>query len=340
MTSGMKLLVTGGCGFIGSNLVHLLLRERPDLSIVVVDKLTYAGNLENLARALDNPRLTFLKADICDVATMRKVMAGGITHVLHLAAESHVDRSIEDATSFLATNVVGTHVLLDAARRSGIQRFVQVGTDEVYGSLEAPESATPTSALRPSSPYSASKAASDLYALACHHTYGFDVVVTRCTNNYGPFQFPEKLIPLMLTNALEGKTLPVYGDGQQVRDWIHVEDHCRGLLASLEKGTAGAVYHFGGRCELTNLDLVGRLLDAVGQPRSLMRHVADRPGHDRRYSLDVSLSTKNLGWEPLIPFDEGLASTIAWYQQHADWWQTIKSGAYRDFYERTYADRG
>lgn len=342
----MNLLVTGGAGFIGSNLIRHLL-DTTEHQVLNLDLLTYAGNLENLADRADHPRYTFQRGDICDPQIVRELMEG-IDVVLHLAAESHVDRSIERAAPFVRTNVEGTQVLLDAARDAGVRRFVHVSTDEVYGELpwSDPEIADPTAPrfhettpLDPRSPYSASKASSDLLALACHRTHGFDVVVTRCSNNYGPYQFPEKLVPLMITNALENASLPVYGDGLNVRDWIHVTDHCRGILSAMEKGAAGEVYNFGGEAERTNLQVVHGILAAVGGDRDLITFVKDRPGHDRRYAIDSSKAMRDLGWAPTVTFEEGLAETVDWYRTQGSWWARVKSGEYQEYYRRHYEDR-
>jgi dTDP-glucose 4,6-dehydratase len=308
--------------------------------VVNLDKLTYAGNAESLADLRDDPRHVFIRGDIVDVELVEKVMADHrVEVVLNLAAESHVDRSILGPALFVETNVSGTQVLLDAARRAGVRRFVQVSTDEVYGSLGSTGKFTESSPLRPSSPYSASKAAADLLALAYGHTFGLDVVITRCSNNYGPYQFPEKLIPLMIANAVEGRRLPVYGDGLQVRDWIHVEDHCRALLAVAERGRGGAVYNIGGGNEWPNLQIVGRLLEILGKPRELIEHVKDRPGHDRRYAIDASVARAELGWAPRIPFNEGLKSTVEWYVHNRGWWERVRTGEYRTYYERNYGAR-
>jgi dTDP-glucose 4,6-dehydratase len=334
------VLVTGGAGFIGSNLVRLLLRERPDWTVVNLDKLTYAGNAESLADLRDDPRHVFVRGDIANAELVEHLLANhGVDAILNLAAESHVDRSILGPGIFVETNVSGTQVLLEAARQAGVKRFVQISTDEVYGSLGATGRFTESSPLAPSSPYSASKAAADLLALAYGHTFGMDVVVTRCSNNYGPYQFPEKLIPLMIANALEGKKLPVYGDGMQVRDWIHVDDHCAALLAALERGRAGEVYNLGSDNEWPNLRIVGRLLEILGKGSELIEHVKDRPGHDRRYAIDASKARSALGWAPRIAFSEGLETTVRWYVEHRQWWERIRTGAYRTYYERNYGAR-
>ncbi len=317
----MNILVTGGAGFIGSNLIRLLLAERRHVEVTNLDLLTYAGTLENLSDIQADPRYTFVRGDICDGALVRKLMAGKEA-VLHLAAESHVDRSIADPNPFVRTNVLGTQRLLDEARDAGVSRFLLVSTDEVYGELPwmDPENRTPVrlrfteaSPLNPRSPYSASKAAGDLLALSYHTTFHLDVVVVRGSNNYGPRQHPEKLIPLMATLAMEGKKLPVYGDGLNVRDWIFVEDFCRGILAALEQGCAGEIYNFGGDSERTNLQVVRGILANLGRSEELISFVPDRPGHDRRYAMDFSKARRSLGWEPSRNFEEGLAETIRWY---------------------------
>ncbi len=333
----MRLLVTGGAGFIGANFVQHVLAEHPSDEIVTLDALTYAGNLANLEAVLDDPRHRFVRGDIADRAAVDAALAG-VDAVVNIAAESHVDRSIAGAEEFLRTNVVGTQVLLDAARAAGV-RFLQVSTDEVYGSLGPSGAFTETSPLQPSSPYAASKAAADLLVLAAHHTHGIDAVITRCSNNYGPYQFPEKLIPLFITNALADEPLPLYGDGKNVRDWIHVDDHCRALDLVLRRGRAGAVYNVGGGNERRNEEIAATILAALGKPASLVRHVTDRPGHDRRYAIDATVVATELGFTPRRPFDEGIADTIAWYRTHASWWRDVKSGEYRAYYERMYGER-
>jgi dTDP-glucose 4,6-dehydratase len=336
----VNVLVTGGAGFIGSNLVRLLLAERPGWRVVNLDKLTYAGNAENLADLAGEPRHLFVRGDVCDgplVAELLKVEA--IDAVMHLAAESHVDRSILSPAVFIDTNVRGTQVLLEAARERGVKRFLHVSTDEVYGSLGPTGFFTETTPLAPTSPYSASKASSDLLALAYGHTFGLPVVVTRCSNNYGPYQFPEKLIPLMIANALRGAPLPVYGDGMNVRDWIHVEDHCRGLLAALERGADGEVYNFGAASERHNIDIVRQVLRLLGKPESLIAYVKDRPGHDRRYAIDAAKAREQLGWTPRHVFEDALAATVRWYVEHRAWWERIISGEYLGYYERQYGGR-
>jgi len=336
----VNVLVTGGSGFIGSNLVRLLLAERPSWRVVNLDKLTYAGNAENLSDLDGHPRYRFVRGDVADGALVAGILREeGVEAVLHLAAESHVDRSILEPAVFIETNVRGTQVLLEAARELGVKRFVQVSTDEVYGSLGPTGLFTEETPLAPSSPYSASKASADLLALAYAHTFGLPALVTRCSNNYGPYQFPEKLIPLMVANALRDEPLPVYGDGMNVRDWIHVEDHCRGLLAALEGGRTGEVYNFGGKSERHNIDIVKEVLSLLGKPPSLIRFVKDRPGHDRRYAIDSAKAEGELGWKPKHRFEEGLAATVAWYRDHRGWWERILSGEYRAYYERQYGAR-
>ena len=325
----MQVLVTGGAGFIGSHYVRSLLGGGypafADADVVVLDLLTYAGTRTNLAPVADDPRLRFVQGDIRDAAAVTQVMAGTDV-VVHFAAESHVDRSIAGAADFVSTNVVGTQVLLQAALQSGVSRFVHVSTDEVYGSIDQgswPE----THPLEPNSPYSASKAGSDLLARSFHRTHGLPVCITRCSNNYGPHQFPEKVIPLFVTNLLDGKKVPLYGDGLNVRDWLHVDDHCRGIQLVAEKGRDGEVYNIGGGTELTNSELTMRLLEAVGADGSMVERVADRLGHDRRYSVDWSKIADELGYAPRVPFDEGLAATVAWYREHRAWWEPLKYGS-------------
>ncbi|MBN1845813.1 MAG: dTDP-glucose 4,6-dehydratase [Sedimentisphaerales bacterium] len=331
----MNVLVTGGAGFIGCNFVHLLLAERPDWRIVCLDALTYAGNLANLEAARDQANFRFVKGDICDAAVAGELMAD-IDAVVNFAAESHVDRSILGCQEFIRTNIQGTQVLLDAARRASVRRFVQVSTDEVYGSLGAEGRFTEQTPLAPNSPYSASKAAADMLVQAYHHTYGFATLITRCSNNYGPYQFPEKLIPLFVTNLLADKKVPVYGDGQNVRDWLHVSDHCRAVLCVLEQGPPGAVYNIGGNNERANIEITKKLIELLGKDESLMEFVPDRLGHDRRYAIDAGKIQRELGWEPRIDFAQGLKNTIQWYIDHEPWWQAIKSGDYRQYYQRQY----
>jgi dTDP-glucose 4,6-dehydratase len=333
----MNVLLTGGSGFIGSNLVRHLLAERPDWRIVNLDKLTYAGNAESLADLEGHPRYRFVRGDVCNGELVADLLRSEkIAAVMHLAAESHVDRSILAPAVFIDTNVRGTQVLLEAARELGLRRFLHVSTDEVYGSLGPTGLFTEETPLDPSSPYSASKAASDLLALAYARTFGLPLVVTRCSNNYGPYQFPEKLIPLMIANALRDLPLPVYGDGMNVRDWIHVEDHCRGMVAALERGRDGHVYNLGGSSERHNIDIVKRVLNLVGKPESLIRYVKDRPGHDRRYAMDARKAMEQLSWAPRHRFEEGLATTVQWYVEHRSWWERIISGEYLDYYKQQY----
>ncbi|NQV28224.1 MAG: dTDP-glucose 4,6-dehydratase [Rhodopirellula sp.] len=334
------LLVTGGCGFIGSNFVRQQLQTYPDVSIVNVDKLTYAGNLENLADIESDPRYRFERGDICDRAFIDGVLASApIDAVVNFAAESHVDRSILDSGPFIQTNIVGTQVLLDASRKANIGRYLQVSTDEVYGTLGDDGYFTEDTPLAPNSPYSASKTAADLLVRAYFHTYGFPAVTTRCSNNYGPYQFPEKLIPLFISNARKDEPLPVYGKGNNVRDWIHVLDHCRGIDAALRNGEPGEVYNFGGNSELQNIELTFKLLDALGKPRTLIRHVEDRAGHDFRYAIDTTRVEHELGWKPQMDFETGLRSTIDWYLENTEWAERIQSGQYRDYYETQYGKR-
>jgi dTDP-glucose 4,6-dehydratase len=336
----MKLLVTGGAGFIGSAFVRLVLKQHPYHSVVNLDKLTYAGNLENLAAVAESPNYCFVKGDIADGEAMQDLFAQERPDaVVHFAAESHVDRSILSPEPVVRTNFHGTFCLLEAARRNGIGRFLHVSTDEVYGSLEEPHEADENYPLNPSSPYSASKAGSDLLALSYYTTYKLPVTVTRASNNYGPFQFPEKLIPLMISNALEDKPLPIYGDGMQVRDWLFVDDHCRALLAVLEKGRSGQIYNIGGSLSLPNRRVVERILAATGKPASLMTTVTDRPGHDRRYALSSAKLHRETGWAPEVSFDEGLPLTVRWYQDNGGWVRRVKSGEYQQYYERNYANR-
>ena len=334
-----RILVTGGCGFIGSNFVRYMLRTHPDIEIWNLDALTYAGNLENLKDVEDDPRHHFVRGDITDRDTVERVIGAGIDAVINFAAESHVDRSIHDSTPFIKTNVLGTQVLLDVARKHNVPRYIQISTDEVYGSLGPTGYFTEQTPLAPNSPYSASKAAADLLVRAYHHTFGFPAIITRCSNNYGPYQFPEKLIPLFIANAMNDQPLPLYGDGLQVRDWIHVLDHCRAIDLVLERGVPGEVYNIGGRCEKTNLEVTRTILELLGKPESLIRFVQDRPGHDRRYAIDCSKIERELGWQPEIPFEQGIRDTIRWYQEHQDWVERVRSGEYRRYYELQYSRR-
>lgn len=331
-----KILVTGGAGFIGSNFIRYMLQEHP-YHIINLDALTYCGNLENLRGVEDDPRYTFVRGSITD----RKLVDGiikDVDAVINFAAESHVDRSIEDPEIFIRTNILGTQTLLEASRKHGVERFIQISTDEVYGSAEKGYF-TEETPLAPNSPYSASKASADLMVRAYHRTYGLPVNITRCSNNYGPYQFPEKLIPLMITNALENKPLPVYGDGMNVRDWIHVLDHCRAVDLVLHRGRVGEVYNIGGNSERRNIEIVELIVKELGRDESLIRFVEDRPGHDRRYAIDASKIRNELGWKPLYSFEEGIRETIRWYIDNRDWWENIKSGEYLRYYERMYGGR-
>ncbi|AWM42528.1 dTDP-glucose 4,6-dehydratase [Gemmata obscuriglobus] len=334
------VLITGGAGFIGSNFVRHLLATDPAVQIVNFDALTYAGNLANLRDLDGHPRHTFVRGDVTSRDDVRGAMQRGVTDVIHFAAESHVDRSIHDSGPFVRTNVLGTQVLLDAAREFQVSKYVQVSTDEVYGSLGATGLFTEETPLHPNSPYSASKAGADLLVQAYQHTFGLPAVITRCSNNYGPYQLPEKLIPLFVTNLLADQQVPVYGDGQQVRDWIHVLDHCRGVEAAWRRGAPGEVYNFGGRCEMANLDLTLLLLKLLGKPETLIKYVADRLGHDRRYAIDCTKAERELGWAPQVKFDAGLAETIGWYKANTAWVATIKNKDYLSYYEKQYGKRG
>jgi dTDP-glucose 4,6-dehydratase len=320
----MHLLVTGGCGFIGSNFVRLILAERPEWRVTNIDKLTYAGNRANLADLESNPNYRFVHADICDKAAMNEVFATRPDAVVHFAAESHVDRSITGPEIFVITNVLGTQNLLENARQSGIGRFLHVSTDEVYGSLGATGLFTETTPYAPNSPYSASKAGSDLLVRAYHHTFGMDTVITNCSNNYGPYQYPEKLIPLLITNLIDGLQIPIYGDGLNVRDWLHVEDHCRGILLALEQGRAGETYNIGGRNERTNIEIARGILKLMGKDDASIRYVEDRLGHDKRYAIDADKIRSELGWEPRHTFDTGLPATVEWYRANEAWWRPLK----------------
>ena len=330
------ILVTGAAGFIGSNFVRLLMADKECRDrVIAYDALTYAGNLANLEEYQADSRFSFVKGDICDAEPVDRVM-DGVECVVNFAAESHVDRSILSAGEFLRTNVTGVQVLADAAMKHHVKRFLQVSTDEVYGSLGKTGLFIEESPIQPNSPYSASKAAADLLLNAYHRTYGFGVVITRCSNNYGPYQFPEKLIPLFVTNLLESKKVPVYGDGLQVRDWIHVDDHCRALLTVLNRGEDGQVYNIGGNNELYNIDITRAILKHLNKDESYIEHVKDRLGHDRRYAIDPAKIRTNLGWEPQVDFETGLAETIEWFINHQPWWSAIKSGQYMSYYEKQY----
>lgn len=334
------IFVTGGAGFIGSAFVRLVLDERSGIEIVDLDALTYAGNLENLA-GVDGSRHTFIKGDICDRDTVMGAVPEGADAIFNFAAESHVDRSIYSADEFLRTNILGTQVLLDAARAKKVKRFVQVSTDEVMGSLpdDSDEYFTEDSALKPNSPYAASKAAAEFCVRAARKTHGLDTVVTRCGNNYGPRQFPEKLIPLMIANAARDEPLPVYGDGMNVRDWIYVDDHCRGIWLAYERGRSGEIYNIGARNEMHNIDVVRAILDALNKPHSLVKFIEDRPGHDRRYAIDPTRSETELGWNPKVKWEDGLTATIRWYQENQAWVEHVRTGEYREYYKGMYDAR-
>lgn len=339
----MKVIVTGGAGFIGSNFVYHMLEAHPDYDIVCLDLLTYAGNLHTLADALKNPKFKFVKADIADrKAVFDLFEAEKPDVVVNFAAESHVDRSIKDPGIFLQTNIIGTSVLMDACRQYGIKRFHQVSTDEVYGDLplDRPDLMfTEETPLRTSSPYSASKASADLLVQAYHRTFGLPVTISRCSNNYGPYQFPEKLIPLIIARALKDESLPIYGTGLNVRDWLYVTDHCKAIDLILQKGKEGEVYNIGGHNERNNLQVVKAVLDVLHKPESLITYVKDRPGHDRRYAINPDKTERELGWRPTYRFDEGIKVTVEWYLTHKAWWQEIVSGEYQNYYEKMYGNR-
>jgi dTDP-glucose 4,6-dehydratase len=336
MTASLRrVLVTGGAGFIGSAYARYLL-ARYDAEVVVLDKLTYAGNLANLAPVAADPRYRFIAGDIADATTVAEAMAG-CDAVVNFAAETHVDRSLMEPGGFITTDVYGTYVLLEAARQAGVQRFLQVSTDEVYGSVET-GSSVEGDPLHPRSPYSAAKAGGEMQVIAYVETWGLPALITRGSNTYGPYQYPEKMLPLFITNALDDRPLPLYGDGLNVRDWLHVDDHCAGIDAVLRRGTPGEIYNIGGGNERANLDLTRQVLSLLGKPESLIRFVADRPGHDRRYSLSCARAHA-LGWRPAVPFDVGIAATIAWYRDNRAWWEPIKSGAYAAYYRQQYANR-
>lgn len=335
----MKLLVTGGAGFIGSNFIIHILKSQPNCQVVNLDKLTYAGNLENLKYIETNPGYRFIKGDIADSILVHNLLAEGFDAIVNFAAESHVDRSIEDPFPFIESNVKGTQVLLEGARRYQVDRFVQISTDEVYGSLDTKGRSREESPLLPSSPYAASKAAADLLCMAYYRTYKSPVIITRCGNNYGPRQFPEKLIPLIITNVLEGKPVPIYGDGLNKRDWIYVTDHCRAIETVVSKGEPGHIYNIGTSSETTNLEVVNYILDIMKKPRSLINFVKDRPGHDRRYALNTTKIKKAFDWQPVTPLLEGLKKTVNWYLSEKDWWQRVKEGEYAQYYERMYSQR-
>jgi len=336
----MTILITGGCGFIGSNFVRYMLKMHSDYTLVNIDKLTYAGNLENLEDVEDHPRYRFIKGDICNRETVETAIKDyQINIIINFAAESHVDRSIIGPAVFIETNVAGTNVLLEVAKENNIKRFIQISTDEVYGSLGPTGKFTESTPLHPNSPYAASKAAADLLALAYHHTFGLPVIITRCSNNYGPYQFPEKLLPLMIANAIDGKSLPVYGDGLNVRDWLYVKDHCTAIDLVLHKGKIGEVYNIGGNNEWKNIDIVKLLLKKLSKPESLITFVKDRLGHDRRYAMDASKIMSELRWKPSVTFEGGLSETVDWYLSHESWWRHIISGEYQQYYRKMYEER-
>jgi dTDP-glucose 4,6-dehydratase len=332
------MLVTGGCGFIGSNFIRFMLDRDSNVSIVNLDKLTYAGNPENLADISPNPRYRFVKGDVADRPLIRSLFEDGLSGVIHFAAESHVDRSIHDSTPFIHANVAGTQVLLDAAKEFNVARYIQISTDEVYGSLGPTGVFTESNPLAPNSPYAASKAAADLLVRSYVHTFGVPAIITRCSNNYGPYQFPEKLIPLFITNLERDEPVPVYGDGLNVRDWVHVRDHVSAIERVWRCGKPGEVYNIGGRRELPNLELTRLLLSIMGKPDSLIRYVKDRPGHDRRYAIDCSKIERELGWRPSISFEDGIRDTVRWYAEHRNWVSNIRTGDYLTYYKRQYGD--
>ena len=336
----MRILVTGSAGFIGCNYLLSRLEKHPEDSITSLDKLTYAGNMENLAGAMDNPRHTFVRGDITDQALVTELFDTPFDAVINFAAETHVDRSIEGPGAFLSTNTMGAFTLLEAVRRRGAGLFIQVSTDEVYGSLGPTDpSFTETTPLDPSSPYSASKASADMLALSYHRTFGTPVIVTRCSNNYGPYQFPEKLIPLFINNLVENKPVPIYGKGENVRDWIHVSDHCRAIDTVLERGSTGQVYNIGGECEKKNIEIADALLSILDKPTSLKTFVEDRPGHDFRYSMNCARIKRELDWNPVVDFETGLKTTVKWYTENREWLNNVTSGSYREYYDRMYAKR-
>jgi dTDP-glucose 4,6-dehydratase len=334
-----RILVTGGAGFIGSNFIRHMLNKYPAYEIVNFDAVTYAGNLENLANISEKPNYSFIRGDIADVKAVQEAVSKGIDAIINFAAESHVDRSIEDPGIFVKTNVLGTQVLLDAARKYKVVKYLQVSTDEVYGTLGPEGLFSEATPLAPNSPYSASKTGADLLVRAYHETYGMNVNITRCSNNYGPYHFPEKLIPLVITNALADQDIPVYGDGLQIRDWLHVTDHCRAIDLVLHKAKSGEVYNIGGNNERTNLHIVKTILKELGKPESLIKHVGDRLGHDRRYAIDATKIRTELGWVPQYTFETGIKETVRWYLEHQAWWQRIKSGEYAAYYEKMYGNR-
>ena len=335
----MKILVTGGAGFIGSNFIRYIHSKYPDYQVINLDNLTYAGNLENLEDISCNSFYRFIKGDIADASLVSQVLQEEVDVLINFAAESHVDRSIEDASSFIRTNILGTHVLLEASKKYKVGRFIQISTDEVYGSLGPEGFFTEGSPLHPNSPYSASKAGADHLVRAYYETFKLPVIITRASNNYGPYQFPEKFIPLFITNAIADEPLPLYGDGLNIRDWLHVKDHCAAIGLILHQGKEGEIYNIGAHCEKTNLEVAQIILKELNKPESLIRFVKDRPGHDRRYALDTSKIKQGLGWHPEHSFERGIRHTIAWYREHTSWWTKIKSGEYRHYYQRVYGNR-
>jgi dTDP-glucose 4,6-dehydratase len=332
----MKILVTGGAGFIGSNFIKYILSHYPHYKILNLDKLTYAGNLDNLSEIKDNFNYQFIKGDICDQNLVERIVGEGINAIINFAAETHVDRSIYDPKIFVETNVLGTQILLESALKFKIDRFIQISTDEVYGSLGKEGTFSESSPLLPNSPYSASKASADLLVRSYFQTFGLPAIITRCTNNYGPYQFPEKLIPLFITNALFSQELPIYGDGLYIRDWLYVEDHCKALDLVLHQGKTGEIYNISRSHEKTNLEITGLILEKLNRPKSLIKYVKDRPAHDRRYALDSSKIRNELGWKPEVSFEKGIARTVDWYIVHQKWWQKIKTGEYLDYYQKHY----
>jgi dTDP-glucose 4,6-dehydratase len=335
----MKILVTGGAGFIGSNFIRHILSQYPQYKIVNLDKLTYAGNLDNLSDMEGNQNYQFIKGDICDSKLVDKLLGEKVDAVINFAAETHVDRSLYDPETFVKTNVLGTQVLMEVGLKHKIQRFIQISTDEVYGSLGEKGKFTEDSLLMPNSPYSASKAGADLLIRSYFKTFNLPAIITRCCNNYGPYQFPEKLIPLFVTNAVDDQELPIYGDGLYVRDWIYVEDHCKAIDVALHKGEIGEVYNISSNVEKTNLSITKIILDNLRKQESLIKHVKDRPAHDRRYALNAQKITKELGWKPEVSFEQGMKLTIDWYIKNRDWWQKVKSGEYLKYYEKHYIKR-
>lgn len=334
-----KVLITGGAGFIGSSFVQYMLAKYDEYKVVNLDALTYCGNLENLKDIEHHPNYTFIKGSVTDRDLVDRIVSEGVNYIVNFAAESHVDRSIENPGIFVETNIMGTQVLLDAAKKYKVEKYHQVSTDEVYGALGPTGMFTEVTPLAPNSPYSASKASADLLVRAYHKTFGLPVNITRCSNNYGPYQFPEKLIPLMIANALEDKELPVYGDGMQIRDWLHVKDHCSAIDTVLHKGKVGEVYNVGGNNEKANIEIVKLILDKLGKLESLINYVKDRPGHDRRYAIDNTKITSELGWEPEYTFERGMEETIRWYLDNKEWWEKIRTGEYKDYYNKMYGNR-